>query len=107
MPRREASPTPSDGGYDIGDSLFAVDDGASDDGKKGKRQNAELDFDVDDILHGDDDGDDGDEAFIALKQAAANRKTTNLTGKVNKKGGGFQVMGEQKAVLTTMRSSSS
>ncbi|CRK39939.1 hypothetical protein BN1723_018746, partial [Verticillium longisporum] len=50
---------------------------------KGKRQNAELDFDVDDILHGDDDGDDGDEAFIALKQAAANRKTTNLTGKVN------------------------
>ncbi|KAF3357264.1 hypothetical protein VdG1_05922 [Verticillium dahliae VDG1] len=99
MPRREASPTPSDGGYDIGDSLFAVDDGASDDGKKGKRQNAELDFDVDDILHGDDDGDDGDEAFIALKQAAANRKTTNLTGKVNKKGGGFQVMGLNSNLL--------
>ncbi|KAL9945819.1 ATP-dependent RNA helicase dbp10 [Verticillium nonalfalfae] len=99
MPRREASPTPSDGGYDIGDSLFAVDDGASDDGKKGKRQNAELDFDVDDILHGDGDGDDGDEAFIALKQAAANRKTTNLTGKVNKKGGGFQVMGLNSNLL--------
>lgn len=41
----------------------------------------------------DDVDEDGDEAFIALKQAASYRKTTNLKGKTGQKSGGFQSMG--------------
>ncbi|WYZ45043.1 hypothetical protein EsH8_VIII_000359 [Colletotrichum jinshuiense] len=93
MPRRAASPAPSEGEVDIADSLFAMnaDDNGSDDG-----QDAGIDFDVDGILNGNDQGDgddDGDEAFIALQQAASFRKSTNLKGKSVKKGGGFQAMG--------------
>ncbi|KAK2036563.1 DEAD/DEAH box helicase [Colletotrichum somersetense] len=94
MPRRAASPAPSDGEVDIADSLFAANtsDNGSDDG-----QNApDFDFDVDGILNGNEDGqaeDDGDEAFIALQQAASFRKSSNLKGKSVKKGGGFQAMG--------------
>ncbi|KAI1815154.1 ATP-dependent RNA helicase DBP10 [Poronia punctata] len=53
-------------------------------------------FDATELLGGEDvedEGDDGDEAFIALKQAAAFRKNTNLKGNSLKKGGGFQAMG--------------
>ncbi|KAJ2987364.1 hypothetical protein NUW58_g4544 [Xylaria curta] len=51
-------------------------------------------FDVADLLDGGEgEEDDGDEAFIALKQAAAFRKNTNLKGTTLKKGGGFQSMG--------------
>lgn len=94
MPRRAASPAPSEGEVDIADSLFAMnaDDNGSDDG-----QDAGIDFDVDGILNGNDQGDgddDGDEAFIALQQAASFRKSTNLKGKSVKKGGGFQAMGK-------------
>ncbi|OLN81007.1 ATP-dependent RNA helicase DBP10 [Colletotrichum chlorophyti] len=93
MPRRAASPAPSDGEVDIADSLFATnaDDSGSDAG-----QDAGLDFDMDGIMNGegeDNADEDGDEAFIALKQAASFRKTGNLKGKSVKKGGGFQAMG--------------
>lgn len=51
-------------------------------------------FDAAEILDGDDgDGSDGDAAFIALKQSASFRKSTNMKGKSVKKGGGFQAMG--------------
>ncbi|KAI0395901.1 ATP-dependent RNA helicase DBP10 [Xylariaceae sp. FL0594] len=55
-------------------------------------------FDAEELFNGggdggDDDEDDGDEAFIALKQAAAFRKNTNVKGNSLKKGGGFQAMG--------------
>ncbi|KAL0944656.1 ATP-dependent RNA helicase DBP10 [Colletotrichum truncatum] len=92
MPRRAVSPTPSDGEVDIADSLFNTN--ADDSGSEGG-QDAGFDFDVDGILNGDTEEaeDDGDEAFIALKQAASFRKSSNLKGKSVKKGGGFQAMG--------------
>lgn len=39
----------------------------------------------------DEDGDD--DSFIAARQAASNRKASNLKGRTVKKGGGFQAMG--------------
>lgn len=61
-------------------------------------------FDAGDLLDGDDGGndDDGDEAFIALKQAAAFRKNTNLKGTSLKKGGGFQSMGKACYYLSAL-----
>lgn len=47
----------------------------------------------------DDVDEDGDEAFIALKQAASYRKTTNLKGKTGQKSGGFQSMGLNAKLL--------
>lgn len=92
MTRRASSPALSDGGVDIGDALFA--DAGSDDGANGHQ---DADFDVDGILNGGDDSDgDGDEAYIALKQAASFRKASNLKGNTVKKGGGFQAMGKQR-----------
>ncbi len=77
MPRRASSPALSDGGVDIGDSLFAQD--ATSEG--GRQAPQEEDFDMDGILNGgDDNDDDDDEAFIALQQAASNRKASNLKG---------------------------
>lgn len=46
--------------------------------------------------------DDDDEAFIALKQAASYRKTTNLKGKTGQKSGGFQSMGMYRSSRTTL-----
>lgn len=93
MPRRASSPALSDGGIDIGDSLFAQD-APSNDGRKAPR---DEDFDMDGILNGgENDDDDDDEAFIALQQAASNRKASNLKGKSVKKGGGFQAMGKSR-----------
>lgn len=86
------SPTPSDAGIDIAESLFGQDLGTeSSHGCTGQ----DADIDMDQILSGagDDDDDDGDEAFIALQQAASFRKSSNLKGKSVKKGGGFQAMG--------------
>ncbi|KAL2890367.1 ATP-dependent RNA helicase DBP10 [Ceratocystis lukuohia] len=91
-----------DNEIDIFDSLNTQDND-EDDGKK-KRYNIEAEdteygFDFDSMMNGEgkDDGGDGgeddDEAFIALRQAAQFRKTTNIQGKSVKKGGGFQAMG--------------
>ncbi|KAJ8116674.1 hypothetical protein ONZ43_g4389 [Nemania bipapillata] len=93
MPRA-ASPALSENEVDILGSLLT--DG--DERPHAKTKQAELKdgfgFDVGDLLDGDEgDEDDGDEAFIALKQAAAFRKNTNLKGTTLKKGGGFQSMG--------------
>ncbi|KAH6895849.1 P-loop containing nucleoside triphosphate hydrolase protein [Thelonectria olida] len=91
MPRRGASPAPSDGEADIFDSIYHGDG----DGNNGDNEGASgLDFDFDGLLNGPDPGnEDGDEAFIALQQAASFRKASNLKGRTVKKGGGFQAMG--------------
>lgn len=88
MPRRAASPAASEPELDILGSLYPGDDaghGAPVDGG---------DLDLDGILNAPDPADDGgDEAFIALQQAASYRKSSNLKGRSVKKGGGFQAMG--------------
>lgn len=91
MPRRAASPAPSDAEADIFDSLYTDDIENS----KPNQATVEEGFDfLDDARNGDDD--DGDEAFIALKQAASYRKTSQMKTKSAKKmGGGFQSMGTQ------------
>ncbi|KAK8090946.1 P-loop containing nucleoside triphosphate hydrolase protein [Apiospora phragmitis] len=90
--RRAVSPAASENEVDILDSLYTEDGGRTDahDG---------MAFDAEDIFGGGArggqgyDDDDGDEAFIALTQAASFRKSSNLKGKSVKKGGGFQAMG--------------
>ena len=95
MPRRAASPTPSEHEIDILGSL--VDDRDGDDGQfKGPKKSNDFDLDFGNILKaGGDDGDseDDDDAFIASSLRSSNRKNTNLQGKTVKKGGGFQAMG--------------
>lgn len=95
MGQRGGSPTPSEGEVDIIGSLYPGDgDNAGNDGPSG------LDLDFDGFLHGQEPGnDDGDEAFIALQQAASFRKATNLKGRTVKKGGGFQAMGLSSHLL--------
>lgn len=74
---------------DIFDSLYPGDDDTRDLGGS-----AQDDVDFDGILSGPAGADDdGDEAFIALQQAASYRKASNLKGRTVKKGGGFQAMG--------------
>lgn len=94
MPGRAASPAASEPELDILSSLYPGDDA-------GDKQNGggEADFDFDGLMNGtaEADDDDGDEAFIALKQAASFRKASNLKGRTVKKGGGFQAMG--KAII--------
>lgn len=100
MSRRAASPAPSEAEVDILGSLF-TDDVETTNGrhKKGSGGNGGFNFDDAEGIFNDleDDQnyaeDDGDEAFIALQQAASFRKASNLKGKSVKKGGGFQAMG--------------
>ncbi|KAI0014430.1 ATP-dependent RNA helicase DBP10 [Xylariaceae sp. FL0662B] len=93
MKRRAVSPAASENEIDILGSLFTDDVGAFN-GKPEKRSVQDgFSFDVGDLLEGEDGEDEGDEAFIALKQAASFRKAGNLKGKSVKKGGGFQAMG--------------
>ena len=89
MPRRGASPAPSEPEVDILGSLYpGDDDNAAEDAGQGQE------FDIDGILNAPDAAEDeGDEAFIALQQAASYRKASNLKGRTVKKGGGFQAMG--------------
>lgn len=92
MPRRAASPAASEPDLDIFSSLNPGDDVANV-AKAGKNA-PDTDFDFDNLINGpQDEGDDGDEAFIALQQAASFRKASNLKGRTVKKGGGFQAMG--------------
>lgn len=91
MPSRAVSPTPSENEVDILGSLFTNDIGRTN--GKSKKSGAQNDVEFDFLDGGDGGEDDGDEAFIALKQAASFRKTGNLKGKSVKKGGGFQAMG--------------
>ena len=89
MPRRAASPAASEPELDIFDSLS----GEPKHGQQGRSVGAE-DFDFDGLINDQNGADDGgDEAFIALQQAASYRKASNLKGRTVKKGGGFQAMG--------------
>ncbi|KAK6957726.1 ATP-dependent RNA helicase dbp10 [Daldinia eschscholtzii] len=92
MPSRAVSPTPSENEVDILGSLFTDNIGGASSGKN-KKNDDQADLELDFLNGGDDEEDDGDEAFIALKQAASFRKAGNLKGKSVKKGGGFQAMG--------------
>ncbi|KAG4221091.1 hypothetical protein PC116_g30432 [Phytophthora cactorum] len=92
MPSRAVSPTPSENEVDILGSLFTDNIGGASSGKN-KKNDDQADLELDFLNGGDDEEDDGDEAFIALKQAASFRKAGNLKGKTVKKGGGFQAMG--------------
>ncbi|KAJ4134909.1 ATP-dependent RNA helicase dbp10 [Fusarium equiseti] len=95
MPKRGASPTPSEGEIDIFGSLYPGE-GDNENGDNG----GDADFDFDGLLNGPEPGnDDTDEAFIALQQAASFRKASNLKGRTVKKGGGFQAMGLNSNLL--------
>lgn len=96
MPRA-ASPTPSDGEVDIFDSLY------TDDVHQKAQAPADAGFDFLD----DANQDDGDEAFIALKQAASYRKAANQTKGTGQKGGGFQSMGTRSSRMRFWYSPSS
>jgi hypothetical protein len=89
MTPRASSPALSENEFDIADALFGGGD------IDGPQSSHDLGVDLD--LGGDDGSDD--EAFIAARQAAANRKSSNLKGKTVKKGGGFQAMGLNAALL--------
>ncbi|ORY65326.1 ATP-dependent RNA helicase dbp10 [Pseudomassariella vexata] len=94
MSRRAVSPAASENEVDILGSLFTEETGNAIGRFKSGGANHALGFDAGDFLDGDSDGADGDEAFIALKQAASFRKgAANQKGKTAKKGGGFQAMG--------------
>lgn len=87
--RRAASPAASEPELDILDSLYPGED---EEGPQHIANGDDLDFDgIFNAPTGDDD--EGDEAFIALQQAASFRKASNLKGRTVKKGGGFQAMG--------------
>ncbi|KAJ5194574.1 ATP-dependent RNA helicase dbp10 [Penicillium cinerascens] len=89
MPHRESSPAMSENEFDITNSLFQHDSDSDNDGDTKPRQKHTPAQDLD-FLGADDDD---DEAFIANRQASANRKGANLKGRTVKKGGGFQAMG--------------
>lgn len=92
MPRF-ASPALSENEVDIGSLLTDGNEISHVKAKHVELQDG-FGFDAADLLDGDEEDDgEGDEAFIALKQAAAFRKNTNLKGNSLKKGGGFQAMG--------------
>ncbi|KAI1083424.1 ATP-dependent RNA helicase DBP10 [Whalleya microplaca] len=93
MPRRAVSPAASENEVDILGSLLTDDVGTSNGEAEKRGVQDGFGFDAVDLLEGNDGEDDGDEAFIALKQAASFRKTGNVKGKSVKKGGGFQAMG--------------
>ncbi|KAL6881217.1 P-loop containing nucleoside triphosphate hydrolase protein [Trichoderma novae-zelandiae] len=96
--RRAASPAPSEPELDILDSLYPGDD---DNGEQGLGKDGQdgLDFDGFFNAAAPGGGEDDDEAFIALHQAASYRKASNLKGRTVKKGGGFQAMGINSNLL--------
>ncbi|KAI0537663.1 P-loop containing nucleoside triphosphate hydrolase protein [Xylaria digitata] len=92
MPRA-ASPALSENEVDILGSLLTDGDEISHVKTKHNEIRDGFGFDAEELLDGEGGGNgDDDEAFIALKQAAAFRKNANLKGTSLKKGGGFQSM---------------
>lgn len=95
-----ASPTRSENEFDISAVLvdanshnFSVEDGeTSVDGHPAISQSNVPEIFVADV------GDEDDEDFIAVAQAASNRKGTNIS-KTVKRGGGFQAMGLNVNIL--------
>mgnify|MGYP005989160437 CR=1 FL=1 len=104
MPRRAASPAASEPDLDILTSLYPGDDASGN-----QTSTNGNDFDFDGLINGGggENDDDGDEAFIALKQAASFRKASNLKGRSVKKGGGFQAMGMQEKLSLDWSSANS
>ena len=102
MPRRAASPAASEPELDILGSLYP---GENENGDGAQNFAPDQGFEIDGILDAADGGDDGDAAFIALQQAASNRKASNLKGRTVKKGGGFQAMGRKQTHPPRMASS--
>lgn len=99
MPHRAPSPALSENDFDITKSLFQ-DDVDEDNEGFGLLSSKDLGaLDAGGILDLESDG-EGDEAFIASKQAASNRKNANVKGKSVKKGGGFQAMGKQNCMCS-------
>ncbi|CAI6239478.1 unnamed protein product [Periconia digitata] len=98
MAPRASSPALSENEFDIGSALFGNDDGFD-----AQTNDLSADFGVNLDIHNDDDGSD-DEAFIAATQAASNRKASNVKGNSVKKGGGFQAMGLNAALLKAITS---
>jgi ATP-dependent RNA helicase DDX54/DBP10 len=94
MPHRAASPAASENDFDITKSLFNDDIGSGDEDFTLSNRKDLGTLDAGGILDLESDG-DGDEAFIAARLAASNRKSTNSKGKSVKKGGGFQAMGKK------------
>lgn len=92
MAPRASSPALSENEFDIGAALFGADDNTGNE----IAPTADLGLDLE---GGSQDGSDDDEAFIAATQAASNRKSSNLKGHTVKKGGGFQAMGLNAALL--------
>ncbi|KAM0484289.1 hypothetical protein ACHAPX_001709 [Trichoderma viride] len=93
--RRAASPAASEPELDILDSLYPGE------GENGGQNFGGDGLDFDGFLNAGagGDGEDDDEAFIALQQAASYRKASNLKGRTVKKGGGFQAMGLNANIL--------
>lgn len=89
MAPRASSPALSENEFDIFDALAGGEEAQQ---LEGIAADLGINLDI-----GGDDGSD-DEAFIAAKQAASDRKGANL-GKSIKKGGGFQAMGLNAALL--------
>ncbi|KAL7789075.1 P-loop containing nucleoside triphosphate hydrolase protein [Trichoderma ceciliae] len=96
--RRAASPAPSEPELDILDSLYP---GEGEHGRQGMGKDGEDGLDFDGFFNATaaGDGEEDDEAFIALHQAASYRKASNLKGRTVKKGGGFQAMGLNSNIL--------
>lgn len=110
MRARASSPTGSENGFDISNTLAGAggfdSDVESDTGFEAVAPNQAFGkaFDANDILEGGSDGsDDDDETFIAAQQAARNRKATVAKGKGMKKGGGFQAMGLSMNLLKAIQ----
>jgi ATP-dependent RNA helicase DDX54/DBP10 len=98
---RGASPAASENEFDISNALFGGSDVESDDDTNGRfheNKDRVARRETGDIL-GYESEETDDEAFIAGQQQAANRKSSNLKGRTVKKGGGFQAMGLNTALL--------
>jgi ATP-dependent RNA helicase DDX54/DBP10 len=93
MKRRAVSPAASENEVDIFHSL--IDNGVRDNGGAGAAA-AAAEFD-------DLSEDDGDEAFIALKQAASFRQNAKANGGPKKRSGGFQSMGLNPRLLQAIK----
>ncbi|KAF2267011.1 ATP-dependent RNA helicase dbp10 [Lojkania enalia] len=91
MAPRASSPAFSESELDISNALFGGD------GAEEKQKGSPADLTIDLNIGGEDISDE--ETFIAAQQAASNRKASNLKGKSVKKGGGFQAMGLNAALL--------
>ena len=86
MRKTSVSPAPSENDIDIYNSLAETQ----------TQKTPNLEETTNELTNG---GDSEDEDFIASRQIVSNRKSINLKGRTVKKGGGFQAMGLNAALL--------